>query len=264
MPTAIIAGLPPDIDRRIQSALKQRDPFRGVWQVIWMRSKDRIPGLAPSQLDSTVQTASSVGGAHFFIFRGRDKYEEDLLVAKVAPYFRVRWVGRELLKLTSRSMDSTDQFFEAINQFLGEELEWIQTVKPHDESCCLLFQECAFSAAGDVRHLWTVASEAGIERIRLAARASEQFKFRHWLRHKNGSRAWIDGDDRVFDHRGPRHGVAPFPRAWKFSYQVVSGFHFDVTSRVLRAFHVHASDGCRHAASEGEHINIDPHGYVRA
>ena len=260
MPTAIIAGLPLDSDRRVQSALKQRVPFPDVWEVKWMRSNSQTPGLAPSQLEGAAQTASSTGGAHLIIFRGRKKHEDDLVVAQVAPYFRVRWVERTLLKLIPHSMD---QLFEAINEFLSEELEWINTVKPHDESCCLLLPESAFSAAADVRHLWTAAAEAGVERIRFAARASERFKCRHWLPHQNGSRGWIDSDDRVFDHRGARHGVAPFPRAWKFSYQVVPGFHFDVTSRVSRAFHVHAFDGRRHAVSQPGHINIDPHGYVR-
>ena len=260
MPATIIAGLPPDSHRRIQSALKQRDPFPGIWQVIWMRSKSRVPGLAPSQFDDARKTASDNGGAHLLIFRGRAKHEENLITAKVAPYFRVRWIERTLLRLIPHSMD---QFFEAINEFLREEFEWINTVKPHDESCCLLLPDCAFSAAADVRHLWTAAAEAGIERIRLAASASERFKLRHWLPHKDGSRGWIDSDDRVFDHRGARHGVAPFPRAWKLSYRVVPGFHFDVTSRVSRAFHIHAFDGRRHAVSPPGHSNIDPHGYVR-
>ena len=225
-----------------------------------MRSKNQVPGLAPSQLEDARITASSNGGAHLLIFRGRERQEEALIIAKVVPYFRVRWIERTLLTLIPHSMD---QFFGTINEFLSEEIEWINTVKPHDESCCLLLPECAFSAAADVRHLWTAAAEAGIERIRLAARARERFKLRHWLPQKNRSRRWIDGDDRVFDHRGARHGVAPFPRAWKLSYQAAPGFHFDVTARVSRAFHVQAFDGRRQAVSQPRHINIDPHGHVR-
>jgi|SRR5271157_450754 len=260
MPTAIIAGLPLDSERRVQSALKQRNRSPGVWQVIWMRSNGRMPGLAPSQLAGARQTASNAGGAHLLVFRGRQKREEDLVVAEVAPYFRVRWLEPTLLRSIPHSMN---QFFETIDQFLNEELEWIETVKPRDESNCLLLPERAFSAGTDVRHLWTAASEAGIERIRLAALASERFAITHWLPDKNGPRAWIDHDGRVFNHRGARHGEAPFPRRWKFSYQVVPGFHFDVTSRVSRPFYVQASNGGRHGASGLGHINIDPHGFVR-
>jgi hypothetical protein len=83
------------------------------------------------------------------------------------------------------------------------------------------------------------------------------------LPNSGGARVWVDSDSKAFDHRGARHGVAPFPRAWKFSYQVVPGFHFDVSSRVSRAFCVHASDGRRHDVLGSRHLNIDPHGWVR-
>jgi hypothetical protein len=226
-----------------------------------MRSNGRVSGLAPSQLESASQEAANSGGAHLLIFRGREKHEEAFVIDRIAPYFRMRWVERTVLKLIPHSMD---QFFTAMNQVLAEELEWINTVKPHDESCCLLLPECAFSAAADVQHLWHAAAEAGIERIRLAALAGERFKMTHWLQTGTGARAWVDNADRVFDHRGARHGTAPFPRNWKFSYQVEPGFHYDVTSRVSRAFKIDASDGRRHSASGLEHINIDPHGRVRA
>src|SRR6266850_8182472 len=226
-----------------------------------MRSKGRMPGLAPSQLEAARQTASDHGGAHLLIFRSREKREDDLVLAEVAPYFRVRWIDQTLLKLIPHSMG---RFFQAINGVLDEELEWIDTVKPRDESSCLLLPECAFSAATAVRHLWTAATEAGIERIRLAARASERFGDMHWLSDQSGARSWIDIENRVFGHRGALHGVAPFPRSWKFSYRLLDGFHYDVTSRDSRAFHIKGPSGSRHTGSGHGHINIDPHGYVRA
>lgn len=256
MPAAIIAGLPLEIDRRIQSALKHGSHFAPDWQIQWIRSNSRMPGLAPSQLDGAAQAASNLGGAHLLIFRGRERQEETLANDKLGRYFRLRWLDRLLLKLIPHQID---EFLQHIESVLVEEIEWIKTVKPTDESRCLLLPECAFSAAADVRHLWTAATEPGIERIRLAARVSERFATTHW----RGPRAWIDSDGRVFDHRGARHGVAPFPRAWKFSYQVPTGFHFDVTSRDSRGVSLRAFDGHRHSVSSSGHINIDPHGYVR-
>jgi len=225
-----------------------------------MRSNTRSPGLAPSQVTKALDLAANEGGAHLLVMRGREKQEEALVSAGIAPYFRIRWVNGTLLKLIPHAMD---RFFEGINQVLSEELEWTETVKPQDESCCLLLPECAFSAAADVRHVWSAALESGLERIRLAARASKQFEIRHWLSHRNGPRAWIDDDDKVFDHRGARHGLAPFPRSWKLSYQLPLGFHFDITSKVVRAFRVQSFDGGRHDALGSGHVNIDPHGYVR-
>ena len=261
MPTAIIAGLPPEIDRRVQSALKQRTGFAVDWELLWMRSKGKIPGLAPSQLEEARQMASDRRGAHLLIFRGRQKSEQELVFTEITPYFRVRWIDEVLLKLVPHSMD---QFFQTINDVLAEEIEWINTVKPRDEASCLLLPECAFAANSAVQHLWTAATEAGIERIRLAARVIERFGIVHWLSSKNGVRRWIDAGSRVFDHRGPRHGVAPLPRSWKFSYCVSDGFHYDVTSRDSRAFHLNDQSSGRHTARANEHINIDPHGYVRA
>ncbi|MGB7585229.1 MAG: hypothetical protein WBM11_10315 [Terriglobales bacterium] len=158
-----------------------------------------------------------------------------------------------------------DEFFEAINTVLDEELKWVELVKPNHESACLLLPECGFSAEDAVKHLWEAATQPGIERIKLAAEACKRFRALHWLpntRSNNGPRVWIDAEGRMFDHRGQRHGVAPFPRSWKFSYQVEKGFHYDVTSRDSRPFHVDASDSRRHSALGDGHVNIDPHGYV--
>ncbi len=225
-----------------------------------MRSNGRMPGLAPSQLQAAKETASYSGGAHLLIFHGREKSEEDMITADVVPYFRLRWLDRTLVKLIPHQIDD---LFEAINSILCEELEWTETVRPRDLSCCLLLPECAFSAAPTVRHIWTAATEAGIERIKLAARASERFGNLHWLPRKNSARGWIDTDGRIFDHRGALHGIAPFPWSWKFSYQMVDGFHYDVTSRDSRIFKISGADGSRHPALASGHINIDPHGHVR-
>jgi hypothetical protein len=260
MPTAIIAGLPPDTDRRVQQFLKEHTPFPSLWRVTWFRSNGQIPGLAPSQLQEVAQQAASACRAHLLVFRGRPKKEEERVLSKISLYFRMRWIEVALLKLIPHSME---RFLDAINLLLNEELEWSETVKPKDDSCCLLLPECTFSAASEVRHIWTAASERGTERIKLAARACKRFQTVHWLTHRNGSRAWIDSVDRVFDHRGARHGMAPFPRQWKFSYQATPGFHFDVTSRSSRDFIVHASDGDRYPRPGSGHVNIDPHGYVR-
>jgi hypothetical protein len=260
MPTAIIAGIPPESLRRVRSALKRPDVLPAVWQVLWMPSKGPIPGLAPSQLEEVRQTASGHAGAHLLIFRGREKHEEDLVFREIAPYFRLRWIDQLLLKLIPHSID---ELFQTINAVLTEELEWIDLVKPRDESSCLLLPECAFSAVTGVRHLWTAATEPGIERIRLAARAKDRFAAIHW-RNNGGARNWTDSDGRVFDYRGARHGVAPFPRPWKFSYRVVDGFHYDVMSKDGRAFHLTGQSGSRHMGLANGHINIDPHGYVRA
>jgi hypothetical protein len=260
MPTAIIAGLPPDIERRVRSAADRRLPLSPNWSVKWFRSKSRVPGLAPSQLSAVNGAASEEVDAHILALRGRDRTLDALLSAQVAPYFRVRWIEARLLRLIPHAVE---EFLDDIARVLSEELEWSSNVKPQDESCCLLLPQCAFAADQHVQQLWAAASGAGSERIRAAIRVVENFRSAHWKLYRNGERKWIDDDGRVFDHLGPRRGrVAPFPRSWKFSYRLPPGFHFDVESRDSRAFAVDTSDGQRHTILAGGHLNIDPHGQV--
>lgn len=262
MLAAIIGGLPLDLEKRVHVALERGDAvITDEWAIAWMPAKGRSPGLAPSQIASVLGKASDLGGAHVLIFRGGEAEIDASVVAQIAPYFRVRWLDKRLLTLIPHSIG---EFCAAITDVLKEELEWSAAVKPQDESCCLLLPECAFAANYAVKHLWEIAGQQGIERIRGAALASERFKSAHWLRRDDVRRAWIDEEGRAFDHHGPRHGVAPFPRSWKFSYQLPGGFHFDVTAMDSRAFRVIDWDKRRHAVSGLKHVNIDPHGYVRS
>jgi hypothetical protein len=262
MLAAIIGGLPPDLERRVRVAIgRGTAAITDEWTIIWMPSKGRLPGLAPSQITSVLEKASDLGGAHVLIFRGGAAEVDAVVVAEIAPYFRVRWLDKKLLTLIPYSIGD---FSVAITEVLKEELEWNSAVKPQDESCCLLLPECAFVANDAVKHLWAIAAQPGIERIRGAALASEKFKSMHWLRRDDVRRVWIDQEGKAFDYHGQRHGVAPFPRSWKFSYQLPVGLHFDVTATDSRAFKVFDWDKNRHAVSGSKHVNIDPHGYVRS
>jgi hypothetical protein len=260
VPTAIISGLPLDIDRRVQKVVSDVSPFPPNWTATWLRSNGRTPGLAPSQVDEVLEVASQSESSHILIFQGRSKAEERSVFDGLIPFFRVRWLEQTLLKLIPHN---TGRFFEEVNSVLAEELQWNETVKPSELSCCLLLPQCAFAADKAVRHVWTAATERGAERIKLAARVSAEFRARHWLPSKAGARVWIDAEGRIFDHRGVRHGLAPFPRGWKFSYKIANGFHFDVTSMDARAFGLLGSNLKTHTALAGAHVNIDPHGYVR-
>ena len=196
------------------------------------------------------------------IFRSELTRDQTFVKTEIAPYFRVRWLDHRILKSIPHRIED---FFGAIGTVLNEELTWEETVKPRDESSCLLLPSCSFKANKSVSHLWEAASQAGIERIRLAADACRKFKEAHWqsdTRSRNSNRAWIDESRIVFEHRGQRHRLAPFPRSWKFSYEVIGGFHYDAQSLDDRPFKVVAADGTRHTAPALGHINIDPHGVV--
>jgi hypothetical protein len=262
MLAAIIGGLPLDLEKRVRVALERGDAvLTDEWAIAWMPSKGHRPGLAPSQIARVLGKASDLGGAHVLIFRGGAAEVDAVVVTEVAPYFRIRWLDKKLLTLIPYSIG---EFCVAITAVLKEELEWNLAVKPQDESCCLLLPECAFAANDAVKHLWEIAGQPGIERIRNAALVSEQFRSIHWRRRDDVRRVWIDQRGRAFDYHGPRHGLAPFPRSWKFSYQLPVGLHFDVTATDSGAFKVFDWDENCHAVSASKHVNIDPHGYVRS
>lgn len=259
MPTVIIGGVPPDTEKRVRAAARKGAIITTDWTIGWVRSKGHNPGLAPSQLDDLMYKASELGGAHILIFRSREIQIEALVATRVAPYFRVRWLDKRLLTLIPHSIDD---FNIAIADILKEELEWNSAVKPQDESSCLLLPECAFAVSGRVKNLWGIASQSGSDRIRGAVKAVQKFRSTHWMRN-DVRRAWIDEGGRVFDHHGARHGVAPFPRSWKFSYHLPDGFHFDVTASESRGFTVMDWERKPHTVPSLSHVNIDPHGYIR-
>lgn len=73
---------------------------------------------------------------------------------------------------------------------------------------------------------------------------------------------WVDDANLKFDHRGERHGPAPFPRGWKYSFEGEEGFHYDVEHFSKRPFNITGALAKR-AITAGDYVNIDCHGYFR-
>ncbi len=165
MPTAIIAGLPPDIERRVRPIVDRDRPLSPDWAIKWFRSKSKVPGLAPSQFAGVNQVASENDGAHVLVFRGRDRSMHTMFSAQVANYFRVRWIETSLLRLIPHS---TEEFLREIAQILSEELEWDLNVKPKDESCCLLLPDAHSQRMGKCSRFGQLRAKLGrIESVQL-------------------------------------------------------------------------------------------------
>jgi hypothetical protein len=128
MPATIIAGLPLDIDRRVQSALGRTTGFAIGWELTWVRAKGRTPGIAPSQVEEMRQKATSHNhGAHLLIFRNESREGYQVIDSEIVPYFRVRWLSHAILRHIPHQMND---FLFALSSILDEELEWVDRVKP--------------------------------------------------------------------------------------------------------------------------------------
>lgn len=177
------------------------------------------------------------------------------------PYFRFRWLDNDLLGYFP---DRVAEFISRISALLEEEEYWIRDVKPSNTHSPLVLPQTTFSAHRAVRNVWDLAAEAaGNDRIKGAALAIQSFQQHHGHKMDSGQRAWADTGGRAFDYSGQRHGTAPFPRSWKYSYAIPPGFHFDVTAINGREFSITDSVGVRHTAAARGYFNVDPHGSVR-
>lgn len=261
MRTALVVGLPIAPAVRLRRAVQRSQvTVPPGWQLEVLRSRHR----ASVSIDLKVLTQwleHDFAGAHVMCFKPPEAREQDRIRSFVLPYFRFRWLQNSLLSSLPANIGD---FVTRLSDVLLEEERWASAVRPSDERSPLLLPESSFAAASIVRTAWTVAASASSqEEIEKAARAVEEFQRWHWRRYGAGRRAWLDIGGRVFDDTGARHGRAPFPRSWKYSYQVSDGFHYDVTSGDGREFHLLDRYGQRHRVLTAGHINVDPHGYVR-
>jgi hypothetical protein len=193
-----------------------------------------------------------------------DDSDRQRLADQIELYFRFRWFNYEHLKwLTS---PAPGRFAESLAVTLSEELEWAARVKPSGLGSPLLLPETVFKPEGKHQRMWRYARAYGdMQNVIGAEKAIKAFQLTHHRKVEFqglSKQRWIDDGDRIFGQDGPWHGVAPYPRNWKYSYKIEPGFHFDVTHLDGRKFSVQDSTGRTFSVKVGSYINVDPHGYV--
>lgn len=193
------------------------------------------------------------------------------LAQSIKSYFRFRWVGaHHLQQILGSDFDLACQVIEPI---LREEEEWAQKVKPGAASHALMLP-AAFFSYGRNFNIWQLSEAYGDPHAaENAARAAKRFTERYYVTLPPSGRfarttQWVCEDGQVYDHRGMRHGEAPFPRSWKYSWKIESGFHFDVSSKdgrafVARGFEAGNGEVGSRSVSPGKHVNLDGHGFFR-
>ena len=230
------------------------------WAVKFIPAKRSTPEVHRSEVVRALDTAAASINPHIIAVSKQDKILKQPVAKAIKPYFRFRWLDNSLLSF----LTNIAAFIERINAVLEEESDWdarvsLQTFFRH--WCC---RRNVSDANHHDAHMWTLAEQYGdASAIIGAQRAIDAFRA-IWQSVGAGGRRWTDSADRIFDHTGPRHGRAPFPRNWKLSLQLDMGFHYDVTTSHGHPSPLNDSNGVSHKIEQGRHINVDPHGFVRA
>jgi hypothetical protein len=261
MPDIILLGIPKQQLRRLKAALAKHGTIRSGWALRLVYSaREDIVSITESVLDEGLQHASMCSSAHLLAFRPKTKEQQDATLAATQPYFRFRWADNSQLQLIPGQVS---QFFSYLSQELAIEEEWSNSIRPQDVRSPLILPQRSFVVQPAREHIWTIsATAASSDQIRGAANALSVFRDAYWRTLNGGYASWTDEVGNVFDHTGPRHGIAPFPRSWKYSFAIPTGFHFDVKALSGRAFRVSDHAGEAYDGVAGGHINVDPHGFV--
>lgn len=260
MPIAIILGLPKRVSHRLRAAVKSKEvSFRACWDVKLFSS----PGK-PFEIDQSdtqgVLRGIKEEGPHVLAFKSPRPEDKAYLRTHVAPYFRFRWL--ENAWIDNPETQDLSELISRINSLLEEEEEWDAFIQPHDLDSPLLIPEICFGSRSQVRNMWDDASTSDGQRIASVLKTINRFKEFHEHRKDDGSKAWLDQSSRIFDWSGDTHGIADYPRKWKFSYAIQEGFHFDVRSATKnKHFELKSVDGEK--ISTSTYLNVDPHGHIR-
>ncbi len=258
MYSAILAGIPRPLAIRIDLELF-RTLVRTGWKLTIVPSPKKDVSIKVDLLRRRLEERFRES-PNVLCFKPAHKTQIEALISNVRPYFRFVWLTQAWLSLIP---DQLDVFIANINGVLVTEEYWINVLRPADENSPLMLPESSFLARNDVQIMWDSASRAAdIGRIAATAETIDRFREHHYCDAGQGPRSWVDFQGRIFGHRGPRHGKAPFPRCCKYSFPIPDGFHFDVTSSHPGDFTLNDWRGTRHTGINGRHINIDSHGYV--
>ena len=255
--TAVLLGIPQSYVKRAKAAIAKSGRFV-AWTFEYLPTTESRPAIPAKAIDRLENLVGEHDDVHLLGLSNQPDRQD--LVAELRRCFRFRWFGHKTLGTLASS--SPEPFLARLAADLAEEVIWAQQIKPMDLKSALLLPENCFDTHSPHDNLWRAASSFGDqENIRSAKIAIERFGQRYFRR-ADGKTRWIDRNDRIFDHQGQRHGVAPFPRDRKFSFRFEMGFHYDVTSLDGRQFNLRVSNSSRTVPAEG-YLNVDPHGEVR-
>ena len=263
MPLAIIFGLVKAQSDRIKAQTKYPgSAFSEGWTVRFVHATGANKQIRESDIRAALSEARGAKeSVHVLGISNQGGCTKTTLASGFVPVFRFRWLPGEWLSLP---YPTPSEFISRVNELLRDEEDWHAKVQPKDYASPLLLPEIAFSTPMD--DIWNMATRYGEGNNTGCERRLRSFEKYHWKHHSSGRFArkslWTDEDHRIFDHTGPQHAPAPIERAWKYSYPISNGFHYDLSHAQGRKFVARGTINEKKVESDS-YVNIDPYGYFR-
>ncbi len=191
-------------------------------------------------------------GAHILAFHNPEEERKEF-EARVYSRHRLIWFDRDDAKFYGLAA-----FDEKVREIVEFEQQWRGAIRPGEASAALVLPESVFVSRSTVEALWKRAAKLriGKDEIAKVTQLRDSFRSEHW---KEGN--WRDCKERIFDHRGARHGSTPEAKRWKFTLALPDGFHFDV--KTARGGPFLLTDCLGEAKEFSRYANVDCHGFVR-
>jgi hypothetical protein len=140
---------------------------------------------------------------------------------------------------------------------------WLGKLCPTNVQHPLLLPPLVFSTTRNTHDYWHRCDVYSAERIPDAEELLGIVEKEHRRPDVNGNHSWIDGHRHRYRIDPSKHGLSAADRArrkaYRFCYEVPSGFHYDVTDDGGRTFIIQIDGKLQKVA----HCNITPWGHVR-
>ena len=267
MAIALLAGLPSRYLQRVKDALAAAAGDFAGWNFAFIVSP-KGPNVQLRDRKLIYAEAENRGSLHVVGFSAERNRED--VAAAIRPFFRFRWFDHTVL----RALDTPDStpFVTLLMSDLAEESDWAERVKPRSHSDALLLPEPCFVCSSTHSQMWSKAEAYGsTDSVPAAEKAiagfehqyNQRIQFQTFGQAPRSQYKWMDDRRIVFDENGARHGIAPPPRGWKYSYRLEDAFHYDVSKQNGGEFKIADAERQIHSISRNGYINLEAHGYVR-
>jgi hypothetical protein len=259
----IVAGIPASSEERLRNYVKKNpgEVYPG-YRLRWFAAGGKQAGLAPARIDGLLAEAVRYSASAILLVSQRESRDTASVRKVVSDYFRCRTLSAGILE---ELYPTPAAAVATLNQALAEEELWAQLIRPSNVTHPLLLPHRVFISMAAYDDAWRAAAEASSDRqIRDVAVFVQNFGDAHRARRQTGKgRVYNSETGLQWDYRGARHGVAPTPRNWKFSFELPTGFHYDVMGFRGGAFELTDINKKILRVTSGGHANIDPHGWSR-